>query len=335
MRRLVAVELTRLRWRRAILLLLAAAVVVPAVIFGATAWNTRAPSAAEQARMEQIIEKETNRHQVQRQLAKCIANPAQYGLPDDGDPQAACEEMTLPQPEWYGLRQPLDLVNEREQGSAIGVVVVLVLLMLLGGTTFVGHDWNSGSMSNQLLFEPRRGRVWAAKGLVVLLSGFVVCLAVLTAYWLGLAGLASHRNLTVPDGALADGLKQGLRGTLIAAFAGLAGYALTMLFRSTVATLGILFAVAVAGGMLLAVLGISNNQQWQPQNNAAAVVMDGYHYYDDSGLPSSCFTGQAQDPAECSTERTLSAGQGGRYLGSLLLLVGIPSVLSFRRRDVP
>ncbi|MCW2765770.1 MAG: family transporter protein, partial [Nocardioides sp.] len=53
------VELTRLRWRRAVLLLLAAAVVVPVVIFGATAWNTREPSAAERARMEQLLEKES------------------------------------------------------------------------------------------------------------------------------------------------------------------------------------------------------------------------------------------------------------------------------------
>ena len=29
-------------------------------------------------------------------------------------------------------------------------------MMLLVGTTFAGHDWNTGSMSNQLLFEPRR-----------------------------------------------------------------------------------------------------------------------------------------------------------------------------------
>ena len=39
----------------------------------------------------------------------------------------------------------------------------VTLLMLLAGTTFAGHDWNTGSMSNQLLFEPRRARVWVAK----------------------------------------------------------------------------------------------------------------------------------------------------------------------------
>ncbi|MCW2766053.1 MAG: family transporter protein, partial [Nocardioides sp.] len=318
-----------------VLLLLAAAVVVPVVIFGATAWNTREPSAAERARMEQLLEKESNRNQVQRQLRDCLEQPSNFGIPAGDDVQAACEAQVLPQPEWFGFRQPLDLVNEREQGSGTGVVVVLVLLMLLTGTTFVGHDWNSGSMSNQLLFEPRRLRVWAAKGLVVLVSGFAVAMTVLAAYWLGLAGLAAWRGLTVPDHALADGLEQGLRGALVAGFAGLAGYALTMLFRSTVATLGVMFAVAVAGGMLLAVLGIQNSEQWQPQNNAAAVVMDGYSYYDDSALPESCFTGKPVEGTDCSGQRTLGAGAGGRYLGALLVLVGVPSVLSFRRRDVP
>ena len=43
------------------------------------------------------------------------------------------------------------------------LVILLAILMMLAGTTFAGHDWASGSVSNQLLFEPRRPRVWAAK----------------------------------------------------------------------------------------------------------------------------------------------------------------------------
>ena len=41
------VELTRLRWRRAILLLLVAVVVLPALLFASTAWNTRPMSDSE------------------------------------------------------------------------------------------------------------------------------------------------------------------------------------------------------------------------------------------------------------------------------------------------
>ena len=46
-------------------------------------------------------------------------------------------------------------------------MIVLAILMMLAGTTFAGHDWASGSVSNQLLFEPRRPLVWAAKAAVV------------------------------------------------------------------------------------------------------------------------------------------------------------------------
>jgi ABC-2 type transport system permease protein len=45
MTRLLRVELTRLRWRRAVLLLLGAVVAVPVVFGIAVAWNTQPPSA--------------------------------------------------------------------------------------------------------------------------------------------------------------------------------------------------------------------------------------------------------------------------------------------------
>ena len=45
------VELTRLRWRRAVLLLLVGAVVLPALLFAGTAWNTRPMSEAEVERV--------------------------------------------------------------------------------------------------------------------------------------------------------------------------------------------------------------------------------------------------------------------------------------------
>ena len=58
MTRLLRVELTRLRWRRAVLLLLAMTVVLPTVVFGAIVWNTRPVSAAEQERVEQPVRTE-------------------------------------------------------------------------------------------------------------------------------------------------------------------------------------------------------------------------------------------------------------------------------------
>jgi ABC-type transport system involved in multi-copper enzyme maturation permease subunit len=317
MMRLLRVELTRLRWRRAVLLLLAAAVVVPTVIWGATAWNTRPVSAAEQAQTQQLVEEEAGQPYIQRELKRCLAKPRQYGAVGD-DVQAACEEVVLPRVEWYATRMPLALAQERE-GSALAVVTVLSVLLLLLGTTFAGHDWTSGSMSNQLLFDPRRARVWAAKGLTVLLVGALLAAVVLAAYWTGLWVLAEHRGLDPSSAVVSEGYQQVLRGTLFAAGAAVGGYALTMLFRSTVATLGVLFAFSLLVPLMLSLIAFGGYEKWMPQNNIAAFVLDGATYYvQNTGM-----------------EHRLSMTHGTVYLLGVLLVAAIPSVASFRTRDVP
>jgi ABC-2 type transport system permease protein len=321
MRRLVAVELTRLRWRRAVLLLVAAAVVVPAVIWGSTAWSTRPLSDSEQAQVDQNMAQPY----AQRELRRCERRPANYGLASSADPAAACRaEMTR----WNGPRAPLDLDQERTGGSGVAVVTVLAVLLLLIGTTFVGHDWNSGSMSNQLLFEPRRGRVWVAKGVVALLCGAVLAGLVLSAYWTGLWMLAESRGLNPTDASVSEAYQQALRGTAFVACAGLGGYALTMLFRSTVATLGVLLAVSLVVPVLLAIIAFPGSERWMPQNNIAAVVLDGMTYYEESAVT-------CDADGMCSGEQRLTLEDGSAYLLGLLLVAAIPSVASFRRRDVP
>lgn len=331
MRRLLLVELTRLRWRRAVLLLLAAAVAVP-VIFGiAVAWNTKPPSAQERASVAQEVERESKQPYVQRDLKRCLDKPRQYGLdPESAELQAECEEMVLPKEEWFLYWEELDLVQERD-ATGLAVVAIVSVLLLLAGTTFVGHDWNSGSMSNQLLFETRRSRIWGAKALVVFGVSLVLSLVVFSGYWLGLWALARSRDLPATTEILVDCLQDGLRGACLAAFAALGGYALTMLFRSTVATLGVLFAVAVAGGALIAVLGI--DAKYQPQNSVAAVVLDGAEYYVQ--VPDECWGRRPPAGDVCDETRVLSAESGAGYLGGLSLLAVAASALSFRRRDVP
>ncbi|MCW2793267.1 MAG: family transporter protein [Nocardioides sp.] len=333
MTRLLRVELLRLRWRRAVLLLVAAAVIVPAVIFAATAWNTRPVSASELQGIEQRIAEEAKQPYVLKQVARCVEKPRRHGVREGADVQRACEEQYLPQVEWYTGRAALDLGQERTAGSGYAVSIVLTMLLLLLGTTFVGHDWNSGSMSNQLLFEPRRLRVWAAKGLVVLVAGTAIAGAVLAAYWTGLWLLAEHRNVVIRDGDVSAAYHQALYAALLAGFAGLGGYALTMLFRSTVATLGVLFAVSIAGPLLLSIVHFPGSQKLMPQNNYGAVMVDDFTF-DDYGSDA-CQQDQMSggDGSACIVR--MSRTHGAIYFGSLLLLAGVPSVLSFRRRDVP
>lgn len=317
--RQLRVELTRLRWRRAVVVLLLLALAIPALIGASRIWSTRPVSEAEIAQLVR-----TNAEELQR----CVERPRQFGLPRSADEQQCTDRIV----EWYAGRSPLRLAEE-QVGSGLGVVAVLTMLLMLLGTTFAGHDWATGSMSNQLLFEARRGRVWSAKAAAVTLVSLVTATVVSTAYWLVLYGVARLRDLPLREDALLDSLAYGLRGAGFAAAAALGGYALTMLFRSTVATIGVLFAVTVAGGIVLAALDVSD--RWQPAANLAAIVNNGTTYW--VPVPESCWSGgeEPQPGSECDPEAHLSLGHGVGYYGTALVLVGAASVLTFRRRDVP
>lgn len=321
--RLVRVELTRLRWRRAVLALLVLAIVVPALIAASRVWATRPVSEGELDRAAQ---------QAASEIQRCEKRPQQFGVrPAIADTQ--CEDMIVG---WYTGREQLSLASEREGGSGMAVVAVLTAFLLLAGTTFVGHDWNTGSMSNQLLFEARRGRVWLAKGLAVTLAALALATVVSAAYWLTLWATMKARDRPMLDGALTDSLAYGMRGALFATAAALGGYALTMLFRSTVATIGVLFGVSIAGGIILATLGVG--EQWQPQKNVSAIVKNGTTYYVD--VPDSCYVGaqEMKEPepnSECDQTRDLSLWHGVAYYGIALGATAGASIASFRRRDVP
>ena len=334
--RLLGVELTRVRWRRACLVLLVASVLVPAVIWIGTVWGTRPYSDAE-------VQRATEQAQAQpgydREVRRCERKPEQFLPPEqlpvdvpDDQAQVADRCQQLVTQWWTGLyREPLDLRRELD-GSGTGIAVVMAGLLMLLGATFVGADWASGSMSNQLLFEPRRLRVYAAKAGAVVVTGLLLGLAVGAAWWLGLAGVARARDLPVADGVTGDIVWQVVRGALLVAGAGLAGLATTMLFRSTVATLGILFAVVVAGTFLIAVLPFEAPERWMPHLNVAAWIGDGATYFTD-GAQTCVDDGTGM--MVCSGERLLTAGAGATYLLSVLGLVAAGSLATFTRRDIP
>ena len=324
--RLLRVELLRVRSRRAVLFLLVVAVALPAVFLATTAWNTRPLSAAEQQRVDRIVEREREQPYVQAEIERCIKHPRNYGVARNApDPRAACEENLMPRAEWFSERSPLELEQEL-RNSGFGVIVVLTLLLMLAGTTFAGHDWHSGSMSNQLLFEPRRPRIWLAKGAAVLVTALVVAAAVLAVFWTGLWLIAESRDIVTPDQVIDTITGRVLRGAPLVAAAAVGAYALTMFFRSTVATLGVLFAVAILTPLLIAVAGIQLS--WMPQLNFIAVLNDGTTYFDDQAAT------ECANLPRCAM-RTVTALEGALYLGVALLAAAAASVWSFRRRDVP
>jgi ABC-type transport system involved in multi-copper enzyme maturation permease subunit len=334
--RLLAVELTRLRWRRAVVILLAGCVVIPALLWAGLAWSTRPVSEAEIQRAKDIVAQ--NLQGNQEMLDQCIADPGDFGVPSaGGDPKQLCQEYlgvgSGEDYRWYLTRQPLDVAGER-QGTGLAVISLVSALTMLLGTTFAGHDWNSGSMSNQLLFEPRRRRVWLAKAAAVFATSLAVSAVVLALWWAAVWLLAGSRDVQASGHDWGLIAASAARGSLLAAGAAVAGYALTMFFRSTVATLGVMFAVAVAGqAVFVAVLGESA-LRWVLPTNIAAFLFNGYAYYDGSSGNECVDLGNGA--VECGGGMAhLSLAFGATYL---LVLLGISvalSLWSFQRRDVP
>ena len=336
--RLVAVELTRLRWRRAVVILLAGCVIIPALLWAGLAWGTRPVSDAEIAQAKEMVAQ--NMAGNQEALDQCVANPEDFDVPADGDTEQLCQEYmgigTADDYRWYLTRQPLDVAGERG-GTGIAVISLLAALAMLVGTTFAGHDWNSGSMSNQLLFEPRRRRVWLAKAAAVFVTSLVVSAVALALWWAAVWLLAGVRDVQVTQHVWGTIAASAARGSLLAAGAAVAGYALTMFFRSTVATLGVMFAVAVAGqAVFVAVIGESA-MRWVLPTNIAAFLFNGYHYYDgsSSGVDDCVDVGNGAIECGGGGMAHLSLTFGATYLLVILGICVVLSLWSFQRRDVP
>ena len=325
--RLLRVELTRLRWRRAVVVLLVACVALPLVLLAGYAWETRPISDADIARAKQMAAQDAGQPWVAQEVAACEADPEMYLGPDGT--ASDCAEAITPRYENYLYRSELELTSLRTDVGAAAITILTGLLMLIG-TTYAGHDWNTGSMSNQLLFEPRRLRLWVAKGAAVLLTGVLVGAVVLTVFWGGAALIASSRDIAAAPGVWREVWETQVRGVLAVGVGGLLGHALTMLFRSTVATLSLMFGVAIAGSLVVVAILGDSAARWLLPTNFLAFVLGGFSYYD----PTAC-TQSPDGSVTGSCERVLPAVDGGLVLGVLVVVAVLLSLWATHRRDVP
>ena len=323
--RLLGVELNRFRSRRAVVLLLLTAALLTALLAGTALWDTRPVSAQERARAEAQAQLAADDPQLREDLADCRENPTDFFGPDTA--AAQCDNFMVPRVEDYLTRAELDLGRVVE-ARGVALIVILTALLIIVGATFAGSDWQTGSMANQLLFEPRRSRVWLMKALAVLTGGLLAAGLLIGTFWVALTLVADSRGLAPSGDVLRDIRLTAWRGTLLAGGAALGGYALTMLLRRTIATVAVLFAYAAAGEALVVSLPMSRAGDWSLANNVLAWVRDGTRVFDDDIR---C----APSLDVCDQSYQLGLGHGATYLGVLLLATLVVSVLVFRRRDVP
>lgn len=318
-------EVTRLRWRRAVIALMVLAIVVPTLIMAGTLWDTRTVTEAERdnARAEMAAAAE-------RSVNDCLERPRDYGIraKDFTEEQVAakCERRAGQMGEvddW--IYRPALTVKETREGSGLALASLLTLIAALIGTTFAGHDWATGSMGNQLLFEPRRWRVWAAKFGAVVLGATAMTVVGLSIFWAGIWVATEVRDLTIGEHQWRWTLTAAARTVVLVAGAGGAAYALTMLLRTTVGALGVIIGLGVGSSIVLALTLGEHAQRWMLATNAFAFVLGEQEYYVDS---EECWRG-----GDC--HELLTGPEGALYLGVLVAVVIAASLLSFRRRDVP
>jgi hypothetical protein len=323
MTRLLRVELTRWSARRAVVLLLLAAALFTGVVAAQSIWETRPATSAEQADAQAQSDMLADDTGMKAELAECQRDPASYLGP--GAVAGDCREALVPSATSLLPREELSL-RRLLNGEAPRVIVLLVAVMVIAGATYAGADWTSDSISSQLTFQPSRARVWAAKAAVAAVASGLATAVVLAGYWGALLVAADVRDVGVTDATVRGIGWLALRGVALAMAAGLGSFALTMLFRHTVATLGLLFAYAAGGEVLTNLLPIHGASRWSVGNNVYGWLKDHFQYVDPAA-GCKAFT-------SCDATKTLGHADAAWFLGALLVVAVAASLASFLRRDV-
>lgn len=321
--RLVGVELTRYRSRRVIVLLIVAAALLAGIVAFKSAWDTRPPSPAELATAQANADIEARKGGVEADIAQCVKDAPRGTAPEFAEQQ--CRDMFTPAETIYLPRSELDL-NGTLQGNGTGIALLVVGLLIIAASTFAGADWASGALRNQVLFEPRRSRVWAAKAIAVSLASGAVALVVLGGFWLSLYLVAADRGVPHGSAVVGDVGWHLLRAVALAMGAAAGAYALTMFFRHSVATLAVLFTYSIGGELLVYLLPVDGAARWSLGTNVFGWLEKYLQYVDPT---SSCVR-----LGPCSGPEHVSHLQSGLYLAAVLAVALVGSWAAFRRRDI-
>jgi hypothetical protein len=319
---LLRAEASRLLARRTVAVLLLLAALLVAVVAARLIYDTRPASASEVATARAQAQLGTTNGGTAAELQACRADPVGYLGPRST--AADCRRAFAIGPRDYLPRHPLNIHRLLDNDGA-RVALLVVAALVICAATYAGADWRTGSIRTQLLHEPRRWRVWLAKAVVVVIFCAVVCAMLLAAFWTALLIAADQRG-TDTGGLVGTTVWHVLRAVALAAGAGLGGYALTMLFRSSLATLALLFAYVAGGEVLVNLVPVAGAARWTANANLFGWLADGYSYVDPAV--------GCQAFSDCDATRGLDHLQAAWFLLALLLVAVVASALSFRRRDV-
>ena len=298
---LLRTELLRARSRRSVLALLLAGFLLTIGLGAAAAWDARPYSADETAQAETRAQKEFDRCERQVEKRK------------DSSRQCKMRVHTWQYDRW---RDPLD--DQRVEGHTVTLAVGLMLVGALMGASFVGGEYSSGSMSNLLVFESRRTRVWLAKLSAIGLVGILWAAVCFGAYVAGLVALGRSWDLDAwPPNWIGAMSWLGVRGAIVAAAGAVIGAALTLAVRSTTAAIGVVF------GYVLLVEGVARIAFGAP-------IIE---YALSSRILGVLHGSYRTETTQLETIRVTLQDSAIMLLGVSIVLCAI-SLVTFRRRDI-
>jgi ABC-2 type transport system permease protein len=213
--------------------------------------------------------------------------------------------------------------RQNAMGGAVGATILIgAATGYLIGASVGGADWSSRSMTLQLMWEPRRGRLLSAKWAAVLVdvAGLLVVLGLVNVVMAEAAVLIHSDPAAFSDGQSGTIFALSTRGPVIVIIAASFGYLVALLVRNTGAALGVGFGYfLVVENFLTFFLIRFGLEQFSVTANIGAFLTPG-----GLEIPDQSFSGSTH----------ISSLHG---LVELLAIVGATAALafwSFGRRDV-
>ena len=282
MSKLLRVELRRF-FARDIVALVGLILIIGIVFVSITPFIfSTSPSSADRAMQERRIR--AARADMEGQIRECrtpVRRPALEigGTGGTNIPPEVLEEMNREAQRKKTRRECLQEVGGNSPARVYlrfieAAIFPLALLSLITGATLMGAEWNSGVMTTQLTWEPRRLRLFAIKALAVAAGVLALFIGFMTVLALGLVpGLVTRGTFAGIDRwwweLFAD---ISWRGGLLQVLASVLGFGVAGLIRNTVAAVGGMFGYLVIVENILR--GVAQNlEEWLIVNNLLVAMV--------------------------------------------------------------
>lgn len=324
----IRIELTRYRGRRAATLLLLAMAVIVITGVAKASWDTRPLTAQDRLDAVAQAQMSAQRSGVAELIAECQLKPTEWLGPEAT--AADCEQRLTPDPKYP--RADLDLpklIGESTRaiprdGNMLALLVGAGLI--ISAAMFAGGPYASGSLATQLIFQPRRLRVWGAKVIAVAVWSLIHAILLIGAFWVAMYFVADARGLDPSSADVQTITWHGLRSVVLLTAASVGAFALTVIIRNSMVTLALLLFAVVGGEILVNFLPIAGSGRWSLANNAMGWLVPKHTYFDAT---IHCAPGDG-----CTTMQTMSHLQAGSFLLAVLVVALGVSAWVFRRQDI-